>query len=596
MRSTKYTYTHRVMFALSRRLVALAAALLAACLVTGGVRAQQETDQGDDDDMTLAVAPPAPESQANLPLHELTGKTLYDFLLGEIAAQRGNLGLAAETYLGLAKRTRDPRIARRAIEVANVARMPELALEAARLWHDSAPASPQALQALSVLLVGAKRVDEAEPYLASLLAIDVGAAANGFMQLARLLAANPDAAANLRVVRKLAARYPELPQAHFAIAQSAAAANDETLALAEVRRAAQLRPDWELAAMYEAQLLQRSAPDEAVKRLAAYLEKFPDSREVRLNYARMLVLDKRYPQARAEFDSILKRFNNDTDAIYAVGLLALQVKEYAVAENNMKRLLDMGYRDASAVRYTLGQIAEEQNDWARAIEWYKSIPRGEYALPARMRTAHGIAKQGRLDEARAYLRAADAPGDAQRVQLLVAESQLLRDANLHSEAFELLDRALQKSPEQPDLLYDHALTAEKLERFDVLESDLKKLIQLKPDHAHAHNALGYSFAERNIRLPEAKQLIEKALELSPQDFFIIDSLGWVLYRMGDLAGAAQQLRRAWDGRPDGEIGAHLGEVLWALGKRDEARRIWQDAFKASPENDTLQKTVKRFNP
>jgi tetratricopeptide (TPR) repeat protein len=584
------------MSALSRRLAAIAAAPLAAVFLLGGAQAQQQLDIADDDDAAPAAAPSAALiSAANLPLQDLTGQTLYDFLLGEIAAQRGNPALAAQTYLSLAKRTRDPRVARRAVEVANFARMPELALEAARLWHDTDPASAQALQSVSVLLVSARRVEEAEPYLAKLLASGGNAAANGFMQLARLLAGNPDAAANLRVVRALAAPNPDLPEAHFAIAQSAAAANDEALALDEVRRAAALRPDWEIAAMYEAQLLQRRSPAEAGKRLAAYLEKFPGSRDVRLNYARMLVLDKRYPEARAEFESILKRFQNDADAIYAVGLLAFQVKEYAVAESNMKRLLDLGYRDANAVRYTLGQIAEAQKDWTRAIDWYKVIDRGEYAMPARTRTAHAIAKQGRLDEARAYLRSADVQGEPQRVQLLVAESQLLRDANLHREALDLLGEALQKSPDQPDLLYDHALTAEKLNQFDVLESNLTKLIQLKPEHAHAYNALGYSFAERNIRLPEAKKLIERALEIAPQDFFIIDSLGWVLYRMGDLNGAAAQLRRAWEGRPDGEIGAHLGEVLWVLGERDEARRIWQEAFRSSPENDTLQKTLKRFS-
>jgi Flp pilus assembly protein TadD len=151
-------------------------------------------------------------------------------------------------------------------------------------------------------------------------------------------------------------------------------------------------------------------------------------------------------------------------------------------------------------------------------------------------------------------------------------------------------------PNQPDLLYDQALTAEKLDRYDMLESSLKQLIELKPDHAHAYNALGYSFAERNIRLTEAKQLIEKALSLSPDDYFIVDSMGWVLYRMGDLKGAAAQLRRAWNGRADGEIGAHFGEVLWMMGEKDEARRIWRDAQQASPENETLQKTLKRFNP
>jgi tetratricopeptide (TPR) repeat protein len=585
------------MFALSRRLAAFAATLLAAGFLLSGVQAQQQSDEGDDDDdAPPAAAAAALKPAANLPLQDLTGQTLYDFLLGEIAAQRGSPGLAAQTFFDLAKRTRDPRVARRAVEVANFARMPDLALESARLWHETDPASAQALQTVTVLLVGSKRVDEAEPYLVKWLATDGNAAANGFMQLVQLLAGNPDPAANLRVVRKLAERYPNLAQAHLAVSQVAAAADDEALALAQARSAMALRPDWEIAAMYEAQLLQRRSPAEAVKRLAAFIEKYPDSRDVRLSHARMLVLDKRYPEARAAFESIINLFPKDTDAIYAVGLLAFQVKEYAVAEANMKRLLELGNRDANSVRYTLGQIAEEQKDWPRAIEWYKAIQRGEQALPARMRTANAIAKQGKLEEARAYLRGVSVQGEPQRVQLLVAESQLLRDANLHREAFELLGQALAKSPDQPDLLYDHALTAEKLDRFDVLESNLKRLIQLKPDHAHAYNALGYSFAERNVRLPEAKQLIEKALEFAPADFFIIDSLGWVLYRMGDLKGAAQQLRRAWEGRSDGEIGAHLGEVLWALGERDEARRIWQEALKASPENETLHKTLKRFNP
>ena len=585
------------MSALSRLLAALAAALTAACLSLGVAQAQQPEEADDEEDPPARAAPvQAPKRAENLPPQDLSSQMLYEFLLGEIAAQRGSPALAAQTYVELAKRTRDPRVARRAVEVANFARMPELALTAARLWHEADSGAAQPIQAITALLVSAKRVDEAEPYLAKLLATDGNAAANGFMQLGRLLAGNPDAAANLRLVQKLAERHRSLPQAHFALAQAAAAANDPTLALAEIRRAAELRPDWATAAVYESQLLQRRAPAEAAKRLAGYLEKYPDERDVRLNLARVLVLDKRYPEARAEFERILARHQNDTDAIYAVALLAFQVKEYGVAEANMKRLLDLGYRDPNGVRYTLGQIAEEQKDWTRAIEWYHGIQRGENAMPARMRTASAMAKQGKLEAARAFLRSVAVTGEPQRVQLLVAESQLLREANMHREAFELLGQALEKAPEQPDLLYDHALTAEKLDRFDVLEASLKKLIELKPDHAHAYNALGYSFAERNIRLPEAKKLIERALELSPGDFFIIDSMGWVLYRMGDLKGAAEQLRRAWSGRPDGEIGAHLGEVLWTLGDREEARRIWQEAMQANPENETLQKTLKRFAP
>ena len=531
--------------------------------------------------------PQAAEGDLNEPM-------LYEFLLGEIALQRGDLPLAAQTFLDLARRTSDPRVARRAVEIANQARMPELALDAARTWQELDPGSPQALQVLAALLVANKRAEEALPHLEKLLASEGMSPENGFMQLNRLLAANPDKAANLRVVRTLASKYPKLPQAHFAVAQAAAAAGDDDAAIAAVHRASALRPDWELAALLEAQILQRRSPAAAAKVLGDFVAKNPNSREARLNYARLLILDKRLPEARKQFEAVLAASPGNTEVIYAVGLLAFQLKDYEVAEQNMKRLLSLNYRDADGVRYVLGQIAEEQKRWPQAIKWYETIGEGEHQLAAQMRIANAMAKQGKLDEARGYLKrvAADNPGE--EAQIVVAEAQLLREANRNQDAFKLLADALKKDPDQPELLYDYALTAEKLDRFDVLESNLRKLIEVRPDHAHAYNALGYSFAERNTRLPEARKLIERALELAPDDYFIIDSLGWVLYREGDLKGAAEQLRRAYLGRPDAEIGAHLGEVLWVMGERDEANRVWQESLKASPDNETLQKTIKRL--
>ena len=532
--------------------------------------------------------PPAAQSS------ELSEPMLYEFLLGEIALQRGDAGLAAQTYVDLAKRTRDPRIARRAVEVANQARMPELALEAAKLWQEIEPASAQALQVVAALLVTSKRVEEAEPYLVKLLAADGVNVENGFMQMNRLLAGNPDKVANLRVVRNLAAKYPELAQAQFAVAQAAALAGDDAAALEAIRRAGKIRPDWETAAIFEAQLLQKQSPAEAAKVLGNFVEKYPTAREARINYARVLVLDKRFPEARKQFEALLAASPGNSEVIYAVGLLAFQLKDYAVAEENMKRLLGLKYRDPGGVRYVLGQIAEEQKHWPEAIKWYESVADGDQVIPARVRAAGAMAKQGKVDEARAFLQRVGAEFPDERVQFTVAEAQLLRDANRNREAYDMLGQALKQDPEQPELLYDYALTAEKLERYDVLETNLRKLIQVRPDHAHAYNALGYSFAERNTRLPEAKKLIEKALEIAPEDYFIIDSLGWVLYREGNLKGAAEQLRRAYLGRPDAEIGAHLGEVLWVMGQREEADKVWQESLKASPENESLQKTIKRF--
>src|SRR2546423_1447027 len=520
---------------------------------------------------------------------------LYDMLLGEIAQQRGDYALAAKTYLELARSTRDPRIARRAVEFATQGRLQDLALDAAKTWYELEPQSAAPLSVVASLLVSARKVDEAQPYLQKLLEAEGVDLERGYLQLNRLLAGNPDKAANLRVVRNLAARHPELAPAHLAMAQAADAASNEQVALAEVRRAAEIKPDWEAPAIFEAKLLQKRSNAEAAKRLAQFVEKNPSSRQGRLAFARALMADKRMPEARKQYEALLAANPNDAELVYTIGILAFQLKDYAVAEQNLKRLIALpDYRDPDSARFILGQIAEEQKQWPRAIQWYDAIEDGEQALPARLRTANAIAKQGKLDAAREYLHktAADHPG--QEVQFTVAEAQLLRDANRPQDAYQLLAEALKSEPDQPELLYDFALTAEKLEKYDVLEANLRKLIEVKPDHPHAYNALGYSFAERNTRLGEARKLVEKALELAPEDYFIIDSFGWVQYREGDLKGAAQTLRRAYDGRPDAEIGAHLGEVLWMLGQRGEANRIWQESLQSAPDNETLLKTIKRL--
>jgi tetratricopeptide (TPR) repeat protein len=575
-----------------RSAIHLLLALLLAVLLPTFALAQATDDDDDDDD---DAAPPAAEiaqAPSKLPQQDLSEQVLYSMLLGEIAAQRGEPAAAAKTYLDLARQTGDPRIARRAVELAQLARTADIALDAAKVWHDSDPESQQGLRTLTILLVAMKRVDDAEPYIAKLLQ-GKDQTAGGFMQLGQLLVQNADKGANLRVVRKLAEPYPNVPEAHFAIAQAAFAANDETLALLELTRAQSIRPGWDLPVIFEAQILRRRAPDEAIQRLGGFLDKYPTARDVRLNYARMLVGEKRYPEARTQFEKLLSLHKDDAEAIYGVGVLAMQAKDYATAEANLTKLLEIGFRDPNGLRFTLAQVAEEQKDWPRAIGWYDSIKRGEHAMPARLRTANALAKQGKLDEARKYLQAVNV-GDGERVQLQIAEAQLLREAELHKDAFELLGKALEANPKQPDLMYDYALTAEKLNRVDLLETNLRELIQIKPDHAHAYNALGYSLADRNERLPEARKLIEKALELAPEDYYIMDSMGWVLYRMGDLKGAAQQLWRAWKGRPDGEIGAHLGEVLWVLGERSQAEGIWREALEASPDSDTLKKTLQRL--
>ena len=553
--------------------------------------------QSDNADAALSRgdAEKQPES-TSVPKLELTPQILYQLLLGEIAGSRGNLQFAAGAYVDLAKATRDPRIAKRAAEIALYSRQPETAMEMARLWVDIDPESPQARQMLIGLLLVAQRLDEASPHLAKLLALEGDHLGEGLLRLNRLLARYPDMQAVAHVVDQLTQPYEELAEAHFARALAAANAKDDARALTEIERAQTLRPEWEQAVLFKAQTQQKISQVKALDTLRRHLETYPKAREVRLAYARTLVGDKRFEEARREYAVLLDANKDDQEAIYAVALLSLQLNDLGVAEREFKRLLELGFGDSNMARLYLGQIAEEGKRPGEALQWYGMVTPGEQYLMAHVRAAALLAKQGRLDEGRKSLQSAVAANPGERVAFLIAEAQLLNDAGRTGEAFELLDGNLAAQPEQPDLLYESALLAEKLGYFDVLERNLRKLIAIKPDHAHAYNALGYSLAERNLRLDEAQQLTDKALVLSPDDAFIIDSKGWLLYRRGDISGAFDVLQKAYSLRPDPEIAAHLGEVLWMLGRRDEAEKTWSEAIRANPGNGALAATIKKFKP
>ena len=582
-----------------RRLaLVLACTMLTACAHKPLAQAQAGDQEDDDEDeqnvSAQAQAPAAKLPLSALPDMELNGGMLYEFLLAEVALQRGNVGLAAQAYVDLAKKTRDPRVAKRATEIALYARMSGIAAESARIWLETEPQSAQALQTLTGLLVSTNRLDEAQPYLKSLLVSGGRSPADGFLQLNRLLGSNPDKAATLRTIQGLATAFPDLPEAKFAIAQAALAAGQDPLALAQVREAASMQPDWELAALFEAQLLQKTSVRAARERLAAYLKRNPKAREARMSYARALVAEEKLPEARAEFQRLLSEFPDNPDVVYAVGLLAFQLNDYPAARQSLERLLTMNFRDRNTLRLYLGQIAEEEKKLPDALRWYGEVTRGEQYLNAQLRYAQVLAKQGNLEGARSHLRQIGAANAQQKGQLVLAEAALLRDAKREREAFDLVAGALGEQPDNPDLLYDYAMLAEKIDRIDAMETSLRKLIVLRPDHAHAYNALGYSLADRNQRLPEAKQLIEKGLSLAPNDAFILDSMGWVFYRMGDNKTAIEYLRRAFAMRPDAEIAAHLGEVLWANGERVEAEKIWGDAMRQYPGNEVIASTIKRL--
>jgi len=544
------------------------------------------------DAKAVAAAKPAVE----LPKVELTAQTLFQFLASEIAAQRGQPALAVEGVLDLAKSSRDPRLAKRATELALQARLESRALEAARLWLILDPAEVRARQTITALLVGSGYLGEAKVHLERLLADEGENIGSAFLSLHQVLARQSNKAAVLVLVEELAKPYPQVPEAHFALAQAAWGAERDEQALREIVEALRLRPNWEMAALFQGQILQRATAAQALDFFKDYLESFPKALDVRLTYARLLVAEKRYVDARSQFEKLIADFPGNAEVSVALGLLSLQLHDFDKAELYLKRALAEKYRDANAVRMYLGQLEEERKRYGEAATWYGSVTASEHQLAAQLKYAAMLAKQNLTAEALQHLHQINAPSNQQRVQVIVAEAQILRASKAYQEAYDLLTKALEKLPNYPDLLYDRAMVAEKVGRLDTLEQDLRKLIQLKPDYAHAYNALGYTLAARGERLEEAAQLIEKALKLTPDDPFILDSMGWVYFRQGASDKALPLLRRAYAEQPDPEIAAHLGEVLWSQGGREEADKLWQAALKENPDNEVLLDVIKRFKP
>jgi tetratricopeptide (TPR) repeat protein len=328
----------------------------------------------------------------------------------------------------------------------------------------------------------------------------------------------------------------------------------------------------------------------------SFLEKYPKSQDVRLMYARLLVDEKAYDSAREQFEILLKNAPGNPEMSLAVGLLSMELKDFPKAELHMKNVLAFGYREPDTARYDLGQIREELQDWAGAIEWYSKVEKGDQYVPSRLRVAAMLAKQKHLKEARDLLHDLPADTPQQKVLLIQADAQLLNDSKDYQGAYDALTMGLEKVPDSVDLLYDRAMVADKLNRFKLLEADLRKIIALKPDHAHALNALGYSLADRTDRFSEAYELIQKAIVLLPDDPFIMDSLGWVQFRLNKLQESEKTLRKAFSRQPDPEIAAHLAEVIFKQGRTEEAAKFLKVNLEAHPESEVLRAAVEQFHP
>lgn len=558
--------------------------------------AEQDTEhQGMDMAMLLPGSIEA-DGQQTYPKMELTGQMLYTFLLADIAAQRGQIELASQVYLELAKTTRDLRVVRRSAQLAYESHQIEPTLEAFSLWNELEPNEPMPKQMLATVLLSRGRMEEARLHLVGLLAANSQKVGRNFVQLYPLFGRNADKQAVYRMLRELAQPYPQVAEIHWVLAQAARAANVEEDALREVHEARSLRKDWDAPVILEAQLLQTKNPVAALAVLSKFLKDYPAAHEARLFYARSLLEGKQYQESRSQFQQLLKAKPDNAELAFAVALLSIQLGELDRAETELNLTLKAGKKDSATVHYYLGQLQEAKKQDTAAMREYQQVMDGEYLFPSRMRIAYLLVKANKLDEAREVLQKTPYKNNLQQAQLILTESQMLRDARFYDKAFQVLSRGLDKFPLHPDLMYETAMMADKLGKANLFEDLLRKLIKSEPGHAHAYNALGYSFLDRKIRLDEAMKLVEKAHELSPDDPAILDSMGWGYFLKGDLVKSVEFMRRAYAAYPDPEVAAHLGEVLWQQGLREEAKAIWQENLKKNPDNTVLKSVLKKFLP
>ncbi|WP_377702988.1 tetratricopeptide repeat protein [Pseudoduganella sp. UC29_71] len=586
-------------------------AVLSACSVAPQKQADATGQPG--------VAPAAPEAQDTpamqavaaaaavqatepLPSVELTSDLFYKLTKAELDFKRGQWQSAYVTMMVLAQQTRDPRLAQRSAEMALAAKQGGEAMAAIRLWRELAPESDEAAQYFLGFSVLGDDLSEAEQVFAQRLkAAPANSRGLAMFQMQQFLLRAKDKAAAFALMERVLAPYGQSLEAHLVLAQGAYANNDTERAAKEAQQAMRIKPDSELALLTMAQV----TPDaDAVTRLVTgFLAKYPNSREVRAAYARMLVEQKQYDKAREQFQFLLKSQPDNPATLYALGIMSMQANDAVAAEGYFKHFVEVvdkeggDERDPTKALLILSQIAEERGDFAAAQDWLEKIDGGEprLLLTVKLKRAQLAARMGDLDGARKQLTEIKSEDPAELAQVAQTDAQLLRDAGRSLEAYTVLQDGVLRYPNSPDLLYDFALAAEKLGKVELMETSLRKVMEIAPDNHHAYNALGYSLADRNLRLDEAFTLVEKAMQMAPNDPFIMDSMGWVQYRMGRLKEAEALLRQAYTLRNDPEIAVHLGEVLWAQGDQGGAQKLWREARAKDPQNDALKSTLARLN-
>ncbi len=546
------------------------------------------------------TAPPQPSA--------LTAELFYEILMGEMTARGGDPGSGYALVLDAARRLRDGKLFQRAVEIALQSRSGDAALAAARAWQETLPNSRDARRIELQILIALNRIaDTVEPLRAEIAATSQVERPLLMAVIVRNYGRAPDKKLAASVVEQALVDDLKNPAtgglAWATVGRLRLNAGDTSGALDAAFKGQQIDPDSEAPPALALEMIDPGQPL-AEPIVTRYLSSHPKAGpDLRVAYARVLVENRRYADATAQLQALTAARPELAEPWLLLGSLQAQARQDAAAETSLKRYIELAgsqkdaddrQRGTTQAYLVLSQLAERRKDFTAAERWLARIDSTDDLTMAQTRRAGLLARQGKLPQARELLRGLPERNAEDKKRKFLAEVQLLRDAKQYQAAYDMLAQASAAAPEDVDLVYDQAMVAEKLNRLDEMERLLRRLIELKPDNQNAYNALGYSFADRKIRLEEARTLIQKAVQLAPEDPFIADSLGWVEFRLGNTDEALRILEAAYKTRPDPEIGAHFGEVLWTAGQKERAVTIWKEALLTDAENETLQETLKRL--
>lgn len=547
-------------------------------------------------------SPPAVESvpqplaeTEELPAVDLDGELLYQILAAEIALQRQYFAAGINEYLRLAQRTRDPRFAERATQVAVFAYDNETALRAARLWLELQPERSEPRQMAVVAAIRSGQLEEALGHMEVLLSDTEGLPEERFELMASLLSREHDVQEAFRLMQRFVAKRQDDPNALYAYAHLAVRAGEMEKARQAIDAALELRPGWHNAVALRIRILLLSDGSEAaVAYLGGAVRDYPEDTNLRMAYARTLTDMQRFEEALEQYGILAGQVTPNTDVLLSMAMIHLQLDRIDEAETLLRQVQETS-GNGGDLQFYLGWIAEKRGDIEQAIAHYASLPPdARNHFEGRLRIVILTAGEGDIAGARRQLQTLRTDEPDQQRRLYQVEAELLRQANMDGEAMEVLNAALATFPDDFDLLYARALLAETMDRLDVVEADLRLILLHEPSHVNALNALGYTLADRTERYKEAYDYISRALEMSPDNNAILDSMGWVLYRLGQYEESIRYLERSLEIKHDHEVAAHLGEVLWVSGREDEARAVWQRALEAFPEDELLRDTMRRF--